>query len=52
MENVTRRADLVPGVGHKDSAVDREGRKWDVMGGLVGRTITSVLQEHAAAESE
>ena len=43
MENVTRRADLVPGVGHKDCAVDRIGRKTDVMGGLVGRTVTCVL---------
>ena len=47
MENVERRtADLVPGVGIKDCAVDRDRRKTDVMGGLVGRKVTCVLRGH------
>ena len=46
------RADFVTGVGQKDCAVDRIGRKTDVMGGLVGRTVTCVLAVSRACLDE
>ena len=40
--NVARRMDLVPGVGQEDCAVERGGMAVNVMGLLVGATVTSV----------